>query len=167
MSKLRLAEHGFAPNLFDKLFDDSPRLMSEINPLRRLNIDELKASVAKDLEALFNSRRSFQHQLDDYPLVQASVLNFGILDFVGLSSANPMDCAQICYEIERTISQHDPRLRQVNVSIDLQNGRVNALSFSIQALLVVHPAQEHVTFDAVLQPSSQQYSVQHNQTAMI
>jgi type VI secretion system protein ImpF len=104
MQSTRLTHFGFAPTLFEKLFDDRPRYVSEINPLRRWNIEELKGSVARDLEALLNTRRSFSKALDAYPLVRRSVLNFGILDFVGLSTANPEHCDRICKEIEQTIT---------------------------------------------------------------
>jgi type VI secretion system protein ImpF len=162
MQSTRLTNFGFAPTLFEKLFDDRPRYVSEINPLRRWNIEELKGSVARDLEALLNTRRSFSKTLDAYPLVRRSVLNFGILDFVGLSTANPEHCDRICREIEQTIADHDPRLSQIHVEMEMNSDHVGSLLFSIRAVLVVYPINEMISFDAVLQPSTQQYSIRHN-----
>lgn len=161
MQSMRLTNFGFAPTLFEKLFDDQPRYVSEINPLRRWNIDELKGSVARDLEALLNTRSSFSKSLDDYPLVRRSVLNFGILDFVGLSTANPEHCDRICREIEQTIADHDPRLSQIKVEMEMDSDHVGSLLFTIRAVLVVYPINEMISFDAVLQPSTQQYSIRH------
>jgi type VI secretion system protein ImpF len=50
-------------------------------------------------------------------------------------------------------------LQQVAVTLELNEQSTNALNFAIQALLVVHPAEEPVSFDAMLQPSTLQYSV--------
>ncbi len=45
------------------------------------------------------------------------------------------------------------------MTFELNEQATNALYFAIQALLVVHPAEEPVSFDAMLQPSTLQYSV--------
>jgi type VI secretion system protein ImpF len=45
------------------------------------------------------------------------------------------------------------------VKLELSAQSTNALCFAIQALLVVHPATEPVSFDAMLQPCTLQYSV--------
>lgn len=152
---------SFSRNIFEKLFDDNPKA-NDNDPLKRHSIDELKVSVARDLEALFNTRRSKFKTIKQFPLVDESILGFGILDFVGLSTANPMDCDYICKEIAKTVESHDHRLKYVNVTLDLQHDLVNALSFSIDALMVVYPAKEYVSFDALLQPSTQRYQVSCN-----
>ncbi|MGP5174500.1 type VI secretion system baseplate subunit TssE [Psychrobacter immobilis] len=152
-------EIGFRPNLFEQLFDDQPRHLSYELVVRRLNIDELKSSVARDLEALLNTRCVVSSRLQNYQHVRSSILNFGILDFVGLSSANPTDCDYICRQIAQTVEQQDTRLKNVRVSLDIGAVDVNQLCFSIEALLKVYPAQELVSFDAFFEPSSQRYLI--------
>lgn len=152
-------EIGFRPNLFEQLFDENPRQMTQELVVRRLNIDELKSSVAQDLESLLNTRCVISNQLEAYHHVRSSILNFGILDFVGLSSANPADCDYICRQIAQTVEQQDTRLKNVRVSLDIGAIDVNQLCFSIEALLRVYPAQELVSFDAFFEPSSQRYQV--------
>jgi type VI secretion system protein ImpF len=85
--------------------------------------------------------------------------SYGMNDFIGLSLANPGDRNFICRSLERTIAIHERRLRQVQVSLELDEGSVNRLRFAINALLLVHPSTEPVFFDAMLQPSTLQYSV--------
>ena len=147
---------GFEPSLFDKLFDDSP-----VAPVRRrLTLEQLKDSVARDLEFLLNTRAVIDHeQIADFALASRSVIGFGLSDFAGLSLASVHDRRNICVSIERAIAQHEPRLRDVRVELELDRKAVNALFFSIKAVLVVRPAQEPVSFDAMLQPTSLQYSV--------
>lgn len=147
---------GFEPSLLDKLFDDAPS-----SPVRRrLSLDELKDTVARDLEALLNARTTMDESLDAlFPESMKSIATFGLSDFAGLSLASVHDRARICESIKRAIARHEPRLRDVNVTLELNRRAVNALYFSIKALLVVRPAQEPVSFDAMLQPTTLQYSV--------
>lgn len=147
---------GFEPSLFDKLFDDQP-----VGPARRrLSLEQLKDSVARDLEALLNTRVVFADDFDAaFPLTARSVARFGLSDFAGFSLASVYDRRRICASIEAAIAAHEPRLREVRVDLELHRKTVNALYFSINALLVVRPAQEPVSFDALLQPTSLQYSV--------
>ncbi|KIF82526.1 type VI secretion system baseplate subunit TssE [Noviherbaspirillum autotrophicum] len=158
--------HGFSsrakysPTLFERLSDDAPREPTEQHPLRLITADALKESVACDLEALLNSRCAFSDEVfGRYPEALRSISSYGMSDFVGLSLANPGDRSHICRSLERTISIHERRLKQVRVSLELEDGAVNRLRFVINALLVVHPSTEPVFFDALLQPSTQQYLV--------
>lgn len=156
----RDSARGFAPTIFDKLLDNEPRVTTETNSLRRWNIEELKESVATDLETLLNSRRGQGDELlRGYAHAAESILSFGIVDFVGLSLSNPADCHRICRGIELTIQRHEKRLRNVRVTLENDRYSTNTLRFCINALLVVYPAREPVNFDALLQPTTQQYSV--------
>jgi type VI secretion system protein ImpF len=150
----------FKPTLFERLCDNAPNRPAESDPLRGWSVDELKDSVAGDLEALLNSRNALGNEdLDDYPSARASLVCYGMRDFVGRSLANPADRSFICLTLEQAISAHEPRLRDVTVSLIVDERAVNVLHFSINAVLVVEPAQEPVSFDALLQPTTQRYSV--------
>jgi type VI secretion system protein ImpF len=119
----------------------------------------LKDSVARDLEALLNTRVVLDEAFDkSFPLSVRSVAGFGLSDFAGLSLANVYDRQRICSAIAAAIAAHEPRLRDVRVELELHRKTVNALYFSINAVLFVRPAQEPVAFDALLQPTSLQYS---------
>src|SRR5688572_8521981 len=104
------ARLSFLPTLFERLFDESPATLVEYS-LPRLSLDELKESVAWDLEALLNSRAGLSEVLlQPYPVSADSVLSYGMTDFVGRSLANPADRNFICRSLERTIAAHEPRL---------------------------------------------------------
>lgn len=151
---------GFLPTLFERLHDDAPHRSAEHDPLRRWSVDELKDSVARDLEALLNSRAAMQADcFEAYPEAHRSVASFGMADFVGFSLANPADRDRICRTLERSIAHHEPRLRDVSVSLEADRRSVGCLQFGINAVLYVAPTAEPVTFDALLQPTTLQYSV--------
>jgi type VI secretion system protein ImpF len=151
---------GFTPTLLDKLFDDAPQRSDDALYSKRLSLDELKDSLAADLECLLNARRSSDlEELTEYPQATLSVATFGIRDFVGHSLANPDDCAKICETIKTAIDRHEPRLTRVTVALADEAFSTNSLNFSISATLIARLNGERVSFDALLKPSLQQYSV--------
>ena len=150
----QLYPYGFKTTLFDRMLPDSPHAR------QGLSVQELRESVASDLEDLLNSRMAqLGKAVEDFPLAKRSILQFGILDFVGLSTANPADRDKICRSIEQSIAAHEPRLKQVKVEMLMEGHNMGALCLSIQAYLNIHPLYEPVIFDALLKPATQQYVI--------
>lgn len=150
----QLYPYGFRTTLFDRLLPETDQ------NYRGISLQELRESVASDLEDLLNSRMAkLDHLIDQFPLAKQSILQFGIIDFVGLSTANPSDRDKICQSIERSIAAHEPRLKQIKVEMLLDGQNMGALYLSIQAYLNIHPLFELVIFDAVLKPTTQQYVI--------
>ncbi|MGH8853274.1 MAG: type VI secretion system baseplate subunit TssE [Telluria sp.] len=150
---------GYTPGLFDRLLG-VPNRGPGNSAAQRLTIDELKDTVARDLEALLNTRSSIEEgALDAYPECGASMVTYGLCDFADRCLSSPTDRAAICASIEATIGCHEPRLGKVRARLDVGGGSVNRLNFSITAVLVAGVSQEPVNFDAVLTPSTLQYSI--------
>jgi len=150
----------FTPSLLDRLFDTAPLARSE--PLRpALTLQQLKDTVARDVEALLNARRgSHRDALAAYPLAGASVVAFGLDDFASMSMSSTLDRDAICRAIGQAIAAHEPRLRDVKVDLQARGATPEKLRFAIRATLFVHPLHEPVNFDAVLQTTTQSYAVQ-------
>ncbi|WP_028220897.1 type VI secretion system baseplate subunit TssE [Paraburkholderia oxyphila] len=149
----------FEPSFFDKLFDDEPHVPAPA-AMRQLSLEELKATVARDLESILNTRIAYtEAMLAHLPQCKESLLTYGLNDFAGRSLVSHEDRTFICNSIQQAITRHEPRLQGVSVTLELNNRSTSVLNFVIQALLVVHPAEEPVNFDAMLQPSTLQYSV--------
>jgi len=156
---------GFEPSLLEKLFDDAPR-DATYGMVKRLSNEEFKDSVARDVEGLLNNRFVVAEDvLKRFPHCQRSLATYGIHDFSGRSLASSTDRAFICHSLELAISRHEPRLTNVRVLLDQEQRTTGALRFSISALLVVHPSREPINFDALLQPSTLQYSVSRSRRA--
>jgi len=150
---------GYTPGLFDRLMD-RPGQAAHAGVITRLSIDDLKDTVARDLEALLNTRTVIAEDvLKRFPECAHSIITYGLNDFAGLSLSSTDDRAYICQCLERAIARHEPRLRNVRAALEVHEGTINRLNFAITALLVVNAAQEAVNFDAVLQPSSLHYSI--------
>jgi type VI secretion system protein ImpF len=149
---------GYAPGLFDRLMERPGPGQS--GTALRMTIEEVKDAVARDLEALLNTRAVLPEELfKRYPECARSIVTYGLHDFAGLSLSSADDRAFICRSLEAAIARHEPRLRNVQARLELRDDAVNRLNFAITALLVVSTAQEPVNFDAVLQPSSLQYTI--------
>jgi type VI secretion system protein ImpF len=153
--------YGYVPGLLDRLMDRPARGASGAGAgVVRVSIEDLKESVARDLEALLNTRCAAQDaQFKDLPECRRSLATYGLQDFAGRSLLSFDDRAFVCRCLEDAIARHEPRLRNVRATLELRSGSTNALHFAITAMLVVHAAQEPVNFDAVLQPSSQHYTI--------
>ncbi|MEN3978322.1 type VI secretion system baseplate subunit TssE [Acinetobacter sp. CWB-B33] len=150
----QLYPYGFKTTLFDRL------LPNELYEQQGLSLQQLRESVALDLEDLLNSRTAkLSPEIDDFPLAKQSILQFGIIDFVGLSTSNPSDRDKICQSIEQSIAAHEPRLKQIKVEMLMEGHNMGALCLSIQAFLNIHPLYEPVIFDALLKPTTQQYVI--------
>ena len=150
---------GFEPSLIEKLLDEAPGRAAD-GGLRAVSVEQYRESVARDLEGLLNSRAAFsERDLADHPNCRQSLLTYGLCDFSAMSLANAHDRAAICRSLEQAIARHEPRLSSVQVHLDPTARLGGGLHFTIQALLDLQPAREAISFDALLQPSTLQYSV--------
>ncbi|MDQ7958776.1 MAG: type VI secretion system baseplate subunit TssE [Pseudomonadota bacterium] len=151
---------GFEPGLLDKLFDDDVRGPTT-SVLRLHTLDEMKNAVARDLEALLNTRMVFTDQaLAAFPECSRSVATYGLNDFSGLSLASHYDRQFICSALESAIARHEPRLCNVSVALEVdRQPSTQVLFFGITALLRLPNLREPVNFDAMLQPTTLQYAV--------
>jgi type VI secretion system protein ImpF len=151
---------GFEPSLLEKLFDDAPKVQTGSNVFKAISIEQYKESVARDLEGLLNSRSAFiEDDLTEFPNCKQSLMTFGLRDFSAMSLSNAYDRVAICRALEQAIARHENRLLNVQVKLDSDGKAGSGLHFTISAMLNLHPAREPVSFDAMLQPTTLQYSI--------
>jgi type VI secretion system protein ImpF len=147
--------------LFDRLLATDPDAPEGL--IQTCSVEQLRDAVARDLERLLNARSAVLSDDVDAPRLgphaRASVLCFGVPDFAGRVLASSEDQRFIATSLARAIEAHEPRLRQVAVEFTQSDSSGRALQFTIRATLVVRPARESVSFDAVLMPSMSRYQV--------
>ncbi len=149
------------PSVWDRLHDDNPRDPGDGDSVAYIDLRHFKQAVARDLDALLNSRCvDPDEDIERYPHAARSVLNFGIIDLSSLSLLNPDDRALLRDKIRQTIERHEPRLTRVRVTLDVPDGMQRMLRFRVDAVLKVHPNKPPVTFDAMLQLSSNAYQIE-------
>jgi len=151
---------GFTPGLLDRLMDERAPAGAASMTAQGLTIDQIKDHVARDLEALLNTRAALPAALfDHFPLARASIMNYGLVDFAGFCLSSDEDRAAICASLTRAIEIHEPRLKEVSASLEFVEGSVNRLDFAIHARLELDAGGDSVDFSAVLQPSSLHYAI--------
>jgi type VI secretion system protein ImpF len=148
----------FSPGLFDRLIDEHPQLETRRAPAWTL--DQLKDAVARDLEALFNTRAALPAgTLDNYPAAAGSVLSYGLVDFAGMCLGSEDDKKAICAAVRQAVDRHEARLYDVCAELRVGPASINRLDLLITCKLRADPAAQPVRFDAELKPSSQRYAI--------
>lgn len=148
----------FNPSLLDKLLGAINESSSAASP--GIGLDQVKASVARDVEVLLNARPGHTPEhLSGHPQVAHSLLTFGLHDVSSCSLASDRDRRRIAEAIACALRDHEPRLHDVHVAVRDNAAPGTALCFTIQAFLQLTPSVEPVAFDAVLQPGSNRYAV--------
>jgi type VI secretion system protein ImpF len=152
--------NSFSPSLLDKLLGEAGDLPGKTGASPRYGLEQVKDSVARDIEMLLNAHAVFsQEDLAAYPHASRSLLTLGLADLSAMSLASDRDRRRITEAISRSLAEHDRRLTQVEVRVRESKTVVGSLTFSIRARLQLHPDSQPVVFDAVLQPGSHRYAV--------
>jgi type VI secretion system protein ImpF len=143
-------------SVLDRLFDDAPMATQESPFEARFDLTQHKRAVARDLEALLNTRcPALGPEVPArFPLAAESLLAYGIPDLSSLSLLNPAHRDLLRGQILETIERFEPRLAQVRVDLDVPREFNRMLRFRVEAVLSVHPNRPPVVFDAVLKLSS-------------
>jgi len=87
-------------------------------------------------------------------------------DVSNLSGHSIRDRNRLLRMLENTVSTFEPRVSGVKVNlIDSGSNNGRQLRFQIEALLLMDPAPELISFDTVLELSSGEYQVKGEQSA--
>lgn len=144
----------YAPGLFDRLIDDQGGTPAT------WTLDHLKDAVARDLELLLNTRAAMPEQLfAAYPEASRSVLTYGLIDFADMCMTSDTDRKKICAAVLLTIKRHETRLQGVTATLRHRSRQINRFDFVISGKLKAQAASDMLQFDAVLEPSTQRYSI--------
>ena len=82
------------PSLLDRLTDDEPEVTVESRERRVLSMNDLRRSVIRDIEWLFNAGNlASVLDLSEHDLVADSVVNFGLPDLAGATASGPTGSA--------------------------------------------------------------------------
>ena len=134
--------------LFDRLVDHDPRLRHELRPTRTLDRRGLRESVRRELEQLFNTRCPFPaHRL---PIRERSVIDYGVPDFSVFSPRSYDDRVRLAELLRRTIEAFEPRLIDVQVTLEPHPGNDLSLLGVIEAKLLTDMVAEPVSFETSL-----------------
>lgn len=131
------------PSLLDRLTDKARDTQSESRDRRTLSMNQLRQAVLRDLAWLLNTGHlETIEDLDAYPFVKDSVLNFGLPDISGVSAASA-DTASLEKAVKEAIVKFEPRISadslRVNVARNATAMGRNTMVFTIEGQLWAEP----------------------------
>lgn len=159
-----LPQDRLQPVLLDRLTDHEPDRRQEPPERRVLSMSRLRESVLRDLNWLFNSTTTLTaEQAATWPLVAASVVNYGIPPFSGFC-ASGLDLRQMEEALRQAVLRYEPRLLPEDIRIaarfdEQRSDQHNVVAFEIECRLWAQPAPLHLLLHSDIDLESGQTTV--------
>ncbi len=147
-------------SVLDRLIDYEPGVKHETAVFRRFGKADIRDSVVRDLEYLFNTRQYIHMPDENFPEVLHSVFGYGLRDFSSENPKSPFVRKRLRQEIEETIARYEPRLKNVTVRLDAPDEAYRTFGFRITGLLEVEPISEPVVFDTYFDVNRGEYVIE-------
>jgi len=141
-------ERPVSASVLDRLIDLEPKLGEDASVGRSQSVRELKASLQRDLEWLFNTRRVADELPAGVEQLQNSLYYYGLPEFREMTVSAAGD--ELSQYIESALKKFEPRLANVRVVMHSAEGPGQVAHFVIEAILMMDPVPERVAFDTVL-----------------
>ncbi|MBM3600110.1 MAG: type VI secretion system baseplate subunit TssE [Alphaproteobacteria bacterium] len=135
--------------LFERLIDLDPSSTSELRPFRTLSPRDLRGSVRRELARLLDTRRHVSARVVD-TREQLSVLDYGIPDISDLLPRSLTDRQLMAAVIRQAVQAFEPRLGQVQVSVDPDDKDPRTVVVRIEGNLRYGSVVEAVSFPVAL-----------------
>ncbi|MEM0922153.1 MAG: type VI secretion system baseplate subunit TssE [Pseudomonadota bacterium] len=138
----RMLAERLQPSLLDRLTDDAPDSKVEAASARAIDIARLREIIQRDLAWLLNTTNlESEHDLDDFPQVASSVVNFGVTDVSGrIATVNR--AVEIRQAIRRAVEAFEPRILPGSLDVEMRQENIGAgavISFDIRGDLWAQP----------------------------
>jgi type VI secretion system protein ImpF len=163
MGQWSLKKDRLQPSLLDRLTDVDTSKTRESASQQVLNQSQYKEAVIRDLGWLLNSV-SMESVLDlkTFPFVEHSVLNYGMPDISGHTSAS-VDTFAMEKALQQVIYEYEPRIipntLKVKVHADSDEMSHNSLVFEIEGVVFAQPMPFSVTLRSELDLESCEFKV--------
>src|SRR6185295_2942321 len=153
-------------SLLDRLIDLDPKTTTEAPLSWTRSVQQLKASLRRDLESLLHTRRIPTPAPESFEELPHSLYHFGFPDITSMGRDSKDVRVRLLRQVEETIATFEPRLAAVKVSlVQTDDEGRRQLRFLIEGLLRMEPNPEQVVFDTVLEISSGEYHVKGDASA--
>lgn len=157
----RPRDRQVARSVLDRLLDDAPYSPADPPSSYVEQVREMREAIRRDLEMLLNTRRCNQSPPLALRELQNSLCNFGVDGAVAANLMTDEAKLALARSIERSISRFETRLSNVRVTI-LKNRSVTAraLRMRIEAAFRLHEGMPPISFESIIDPSSQRIHVE-------
>lgn len=154
------------PSLLDRLTDWHPGKTRESAAQQSMSQKEFKDAVIRDLGWLFNSvSLDVCVDLEAYPEVERSVLNYGLPDISGQTSST-VDVKSVERAVKQAVCQFEPRIirnsLRVKVHSDPNEMSHNSLVFEIEGAVFGQPSPFQIVLRSELNLECGEFSVKED-----
>lgn len=154
------------PSLLDRLTDHQPEKSKESTTQQSMSQKEFKEAVIRDLGWLLNSvSLDVCVDLDAYPEVKQSVLNFGLPDISGHTSST-IDVKTVENSVKRAIRQFEPRIIRNSLRVKVHSSPSdmshNSLVFEIEGAVFGQPSPFQIVLRSELNLECGEFSVKED-----
>ncbi len=151
------------PSLLDRLTDLHPDKSKESTAQQSMSQKEFKEAVIRDLGWLLNSvSLDVCVDLEAYPEVERSVLNFGLPDISGHTTST-IDVRSVENSVKRAIRQFEPRIIRNSLRVKVHSNPSdmshNSLVFEIQGAVFGQPSPFQIVLRSELNLECGEFSV--------
>ena len=151
------------PSLLDRLTDLHPDKSKESTAQQSMSQKEFKDAVIRDLGWLLNSvSLDVCVDLEAYPEVARSVLNFGLPDISGHTTST-IDARSVENSVKRAIRQFEPRIIRNSLRVKVHSNPSdmshNSLVFEIQGAVFGQPSPFQIVLRSELNLECGEFSV--------
>jgi type VI secretion system protein ImpF len=151
------------PSLLDRLTDLHPEKSKESTAQQSMSQKEFKDAVIRDLGWLLNSvSLDVCVDLEAYPEVARSVLNFGLPDISGHTTST-IDVRSVENSVKRAIRQFEPRIIRNSLRVKVHSNPSdmshNSLVFEIQGAVFGQPSPFQIVLRSELNLECGEFSV--------
>jgi type VI secretion system protein ImpF len=138
-----LPQERLQPSLLDRLTDDAPDKQEEGRDKRVLSLNQLRASVLRDISWLLNTvHLQATQDLSVWPHVASSTINYGIPDLAGSSVAGK-NTLLLERAVKQAVLDFEPRILpdtlKVAVRVEPEQMNRHAMTFVIEGELWAQP----------------------------
>ena len=151
------------PSILDRLIDNDPDNTVEMDMEQHQKLKQLRQSVRRDLESLFNTRFRMVEPESSLTEVNKSMLNYGLPDLATVNISDKMKRKEFIEKLESILIEFEPRFKSIKVSYQENTDSLDrTLRFRINATLYADPSPEVVIFDSVLEPVTRTVNVEES-----
>ncbi len=148
VSQQTTQQQALQPSLLDRLTDYEPEEQAASRYKRVISEEQWYQLIRRDLTWLFNtSKLEAVVDLEAYPEVQCSVLNYGSEELTGSSMA-AITTEALEQRLRETVLRYEPRLVPSSLTITVEFEGVGAgkhsVGFTIEGQLWAHPIPMHL-----------------------
>lgn len=161
LERYRPQERTLARSIIDRLVDPNPDLSQDPPLSTTEQIRELREGLRRDLEALLNTRRRPTAPPSACEELGDALVSYGVDGMVSANLVTDEAKLRLARVIERRITLFETRLSDVRVTIlkSRSNGE-RALRMRIQATFRVHEGMPPISFESMIDPSTQRFLVE-------